>query len=84
MYLKLEDAAGQSWKVEHPYTYACQSEFWRQWNVTLGQFTNGGVDLGTVKKITIGFGDGTASGQEGVDRDHVYFDQIMLCPAKMP
>jgi hypothetical protein len=84
MYLKLEDAAGQSWKVEHPYTYACQSEFWRQWSVALGQFGGGGVDLGSVKKITIGFGDGTNSGQEGEDRDHVYIDQIMLCPAKMP
>jgi len=30
MYLKLEDAAGQSFKVEHPYTYACQSDSWRQ------------------------------------------------------
>jgi hypothetical protein len=81
MYLKLEDAAGQSWKAEHPYTHACQSEFWRQWNVALGQFGDGGVNLGSVKKITIGFGDGTASSQEGEDRDHVYIDQIMLCPA---
>jgi len=81
MYLKLEDAAGQSWKVEHPYTHACQSEFWRQWSVALGLFGDGGVDLGSVKKITIGFGDGTSSGQEGEDRDHVYIDQIMLCPA---
>ncbi|MHC4807559.1 MAG: hypothetical protein ACYTBX_15050 [Planctomycetota bacterium] len=81
MYLKLEDAAGQGWKAEHPYTHACQSEFWRQWILALGQFSDGGVNLGTVKKITIGFGDGTASGQEGEDRDHVYIDQIMLCPA---
>ena len=84
MYLKLEDAAGHSSKAEHPYTYACQSEFWRQWNLALGQFSDGGVDLSSVKKITVGFGDGTSSGQEDKDRDTVYIDQIILCPAEMP
>ncbi len=81
MYLKLEDATGQSFKVEHPYTYACQSDIWRQWTVALEQFSNGGIDLGSVKKITIGLGDGTSSAQVGEDRDHIYIDQIQLCPA---
>jgi len=81
MYLKLEDAAGQSFKVEHPYTYACQSDSWRQWTVALEQFSNGGIDPGSVKKIAIGLGDGTSSAQEGEDRDHIYIDQIQLCPA---
>jgi len=81
MYLKLEDAAGQSFKVEHPYTYACQSDIWRQWTVALEQFSNGGIDLGSVKKIAIGLGDGTSSAQEGEDKDHIYIDQIQLCPA---
>jgi len=83
MYLKLEDAAGHSFKAEHPYTYACQSELWREWTVALGQFSDGGVDLGSVKKIAIGFGNGTtSSGQEVEDRDAVYIDQIRLCPAR--
>ncbi len=81
MYLNLEDASGQSFKAEHPYTYACQSDSWRQWTVALGQFSDGGVDLSTIKKFTIGLGDGTSSAQEGEDRDHIYIDQIMLCPA---
>ena len=81
MYLKLEDAAGQSFKAEHPYTYACQSDIWRQWTVALEQFSSGGVDLSNIKKLTIGFGDGTISAQEGEDIDHIYIDQIMLCPA---
>jgi hypothetical protein len=81
MYLKLEDDAGQSFKVEHPYTYACQSDSWRQWTVALEQFSSGGVDLSNIKKLTIGFGDGTISDQVGEDIDHVYIDQIMLCPA---
>jgi hypothetical protein len=81
MYLKLEDAAGQSFKAEHPYTYACQSDTWRQWTVALEQFSSGGIDLGSVQKITIGFGDGTSSAQEGEDIDHIFIDQIQLCPA---
>ncbi len=80
MYLILEDAAGQSLKVEHPFTYACQSDTWRQWTLALGQFTDAGVDLSSVKKCTIGFGDGTNSGQVGDDRDIVFIDQINLCP----
>ncbi|MCH8119554.1 MAG: hypothetical protein IIC00_07490 [Planctomycetes bacterium] len=82
MYLKLEDAAGNSFKAEHPYTHACQSDIWRQWTVALEQFSNGGVDLSSVKKITIGLGDGTSSAQVGEDKDHIYIDQIQLCPAR--
>jgi len=81
MYLTLEDAAGQSFKVEHPYTYACQSDIWRQWTVALEQLSSGGVDLSNIKKLTIGLGDGTTSDQEGEDIDHIYIDQIKLCPA---
>ncbi len=81
MYLTLEDAAGQSFKVEHPYTHACQSDTWRQWIIALVQFSDNGVDLTSVKKITIGLGDGTASAQDGEDRDHIYIDQIILSPA---
>jgi hypothetical protein len=81
MYLKVEDAAGHSVKAEHPYTHACQSDLWQEWTVALEQFSSGGVDLGSVKKITIGLGDGTSSAQEGEDKDHIYVDQIQLCPA---
>ncbi len=82
MYLKLEDAAGNIARAEHPYTHACQSDLWQEWTVALGQFSDGGVDLGSVKKIAIGLGDGTTpSAQEGEDKDHIYIDQIQLCPA---
>jgi hypothetical protein len=81
MYLRLEDASGQSVRVEHPFTYACQSDSWRQWSIALAQFNDGGVDLTAVKKITIGLGNGTNSGQPEGDRDHIYIDQIVLNPA---
>ncbi|MGB2864905.1 MAG: hypothetical protein WBC05_16375 [Sedimentisphaerales bacterium] len=81
MYLTLEDASGQSFKAENPYTHACQSDSWRQGNIALVQFSDNGVDLTSVKKITIGLGDGTVSAQSGEDRDHIYIDQIILSPA---
>jgi len=77
MYLTLEDAAGQSFKVE-TFPHACQTDSWRQWTIALAQFTDAGVDLTSIKKITIGTGDGTDSGQAGDDRDHIYIDQIIL------
>ena len=80
MYLTLEDAAGQSFRVE-TFAHACQSDSWRQWTIALGQFSDNGVDLTSVKKITIGSGDGIDSGQGGDDRDHVFIDQIILSPA---
>jgi len=78
MYLTLEDASGQSFRVE-TFPHSCQTDSWRQWTIALGLFSDGGVDLTSVKKITLGLGDGTESGQE--DKDHIYIDQIILHPA---
>ena len=82
MYLKVEDAAGHSVKVVHPFTYACQSQAWLDWTVALADFSAGGVDLTHVKKLTIGLGSGLNSGQAAEDRDGIYVDEIRLCPAR--
>jgi len=82
MYLTLEDTSGQSFTVENPYRHACQSDSWRQWTIDLLLFSDGGVDLTSVKKITIGLGDGTNSGQADGDRDHIFIDMITLLPAE--
>ena len=81
MYLTLEDASGQSFTVENPYRHACQTDSWRQWTINLGLFSDGGVDLTSVKKLTLGMGDGTDSGQADGDRDYIFVDQIILSPA---
>jgi hypothetical protein len=81
MYLRLEDTAGQSFTVENPYKFVCQTDSWRQWTIPLAQFSDGGVDLTSVNKITIGMGDGTNSGQADGDKDFIYVDQIILSPA---
>ncbi len=83
MYIKLEDAAGKSYTVEHPQRHACQSDSWRDWSINLGLFSDGGVDLTAVKRITVGAGDGTDSGQEPSDRDHILIERLELCPAEI-
>jgi hypothetical protein len=80
MFIRLEDGAGKTAVVTHPYTYAVQSEPWRQWDIALEEF--GGVNLAAIKKITIGIGNRTNSGQAVEDRDVVYIDDIRLCPAR--
>ena len=82
MYLKVEDAAGKSATVEHPYTHATQSRLWHDWNVALSELSAGGVDLAQVSKITIGLGDGTGSGQAEEDLDSIFIDDIRLYPAQ--
>jgi hypothetical protein len=82
MYLKVEDTAGNSATVEHPYRHACQSRLWRDWTVTLSEIRAGGVDLTQVSKLTIGLGDGTNSGQADEDLDSIFIDDIRLYPAR--
>jgi hypothetical protein len=83
LYVRLEDAAGQSLQVEHQFTYACQSEIWRQWDVALAQFGAAGVDLTNVTKITVGMGSGSPSEQSlNDDKDTIFIGEISLCPAE--
>ena len=81
LYVKLEDAAGKSLKVEHPFTFACQSEIWRQWDIALDEFTAAGVDLSGIAKITVGMGSGQPAAQSmDDDRDSIFIGRIHLCP----
>jgi hypothetical protein len=80
LYLRVEDAAGKNATVTHPANYAVQSETWRSWDVALSEISKAGVDLKSVKKLTIGVGNGTDSGQAKAtnDVDTVYIDSVRL------
>jgi hypothetical protein len=82
MYVKLEDAGGKSYKVFHPYKFAVQSNDWEEWTIDLKNFSDASVILTAIKKVTIGLGDETNSGQAAEDRDTVYIDDIQLCPCR--
>ncbi len=78
MYVRVEDAAGKQATVTHPATYAVQSEPWRTWDIALSEISKAGVDLKSIKKLTIGVGNGTTSGQADKDVDMLYVDSIRL------
>jgi len=80
MYLKVEDVAGNSDTMEHPFRHACQSRRWFDWTVTLSELQASGVDLTRISKLTIGLGDGATSGQADEDLDSIFIDDIRLYP----
>ncbi|MBN1507968.1 MAG: hypothetical protein JW955_14040 [Sedimentisphaerales bacterium] len=76
LYVIVEDDAGNTARVAHPAAYAVQSEPWRTWDIDLADFA--GVDLAAVKKVTLGTGSGSDSGQASGDVDTLYIDDVRL------
>jgi hypothetical protein len=78
LFVRLEDEAGNKAAVKHALNFAVQSEPWRTWDqIFLSDFT--GVDMASVKKITIGVGTGeSSSGQAADDKDAIYIDNLRL------
>jgi len=56
VYLVVEDSRGKVKVLPGPDPKAAITGAWEQWNAPLSQLTAAGVDLGNVKKITIGVG----------------------------
>jgi hypothetical protein len=84
MYVTVTDGSGKAATVPHDDPNAVNIfDAWTQWNVDLKGFTDGGVDLTDVSKLTIGFGgaDNPQLGGSGL----MYFDDIRLyLPAPEP
>jgi len=77
MYVKVTDAAGKEATAALP-PYAIQSGSWYSWDIPLADVTAAGVDVKTVKTLTIGVGNGKASSQTGQDADLIYIDYVRL------
>ena len=83
MYVGLEDSSGPGSYVEVRYgdngedMNDIRVDQWHQWNLALSDFADGGLNLGAVRKIYIGFGDRSnpIPGGSGV----VLFDDIEIC-----
>ncbi len=77
LYLRIEDDNGASFEITHDHDYAVQTETYRQADIDLSEFSDNGVDLSQVKKLTIGVGNKSSSpGQGGANR--IYIDYIRL------
>ncbi|MCU0918473.1 MAG: discoidin domain-containing protein [Planctomycetes bacterium] len=72
LYVVVEDSAGKVKAVMHPDPAAVQTIDWQKWMIPLSDLT--GVNLASVKKLTIGVGDKSkpTAGGKGV----IYVDDI--------
>jgi len=83
MYVGLEDSSGPGSYVEVRYGDSGEDMSdirvaqWHEWNLALSDFADGGLNLGAVKKVYIGFGDRSNPIPSGLGT--VYFDDIELC-----
>jgi hypothetical protein len=77
MYVALANSGGTSAAVYHPDPDAARAGTWTEWSINLAQFSDKGVDLTNVDKISIGFGD--RANQLPGGSGTVYFDDIRLC-----
>jgi regulation of enolase protein 1 (concanavalin A-like superfamily) len=81
-YVALQDSSGKSKEVSHPDATVIATGNWEQWAIPLSQFTSGGVNAASIKKMTIGVGDPTSpkAGQSG----KLYIDDIRLTRVATP
>ena len=78
LYVVVEDNAGRAGVVVHPDPTIVTSTQWDPWDIPLGEFSNAGVNLASVRKICIGLGDrdNPAPGGAGL----IYIDDIRVDP----
>ncbi|MCX5644288.1 MAG: protein kinase [Phycisphaerae bacterium] len=74
LYLAVEDNAGHFKRLTHPDPAAVQAIAWQTWLIPLSEFTSAGVNLASVKRMTLGVGDrnNPKAGGSGV----IYLDDI--------
>jgi len=76
MYVSVQDGSGTSATVYHDDSNAALINTWTEWNIDLQEFSDAGVVLTDVSKLSIGFGDkdNPQPGGSGL----VFFDDIRL------
>ena len=79
LYIILQDSTGNETTITHPDPNAILKDIWKKWSIPLTDFT--GVDLTSIKKMSIGVGDkeSTTPGGSGV----VFIDGIKLLPPEV-
>ena len=80
LYLSIEDEAGQITFMIHPDPNAVLTTEWRQWSIPLADLIADGVDVTSIRKITIGVGDLDNPQPGGVGI--IYIDDIRVIQSK--
>jgi len=68
LYVVVEDSAGRSRVVSHTDPLVIATGGWEEWNIPLGELTSAGLDLGGVRKVTVGVGNRSASKAGGAGK----------------
>jgi len=76
MYVSVEDGSGTSVTVYHDDSDASLINTWTEWNIDLKKFSDAGVVLTDISKLSIGFGDKENPQPSGSGL--VFFDDIRL------
>jgi hypothetical protein len=81
-YVALQDDAGKVKVVGNPDKTVIATGIWQQWDIPLSQFSESGLNVGSIKKMIIGVGDRSApkAGSTG----KLYIDDIQLTRAAQP
>jgi hypothetical protein len=76
LYVAVEDSASRSGMSIHPDAAAVLTTTWTQWDIPLSTFSTAGVDLRTVKKLSLGVGNPKTTVLNG--RGQIYIDDIRV------
>jgi hypothetical protein len=74
LYVVVEDSAGKAAVVTHPDPWAVNALEWTEWRIPLASLT--GVNLGSVKKMSLGVGSRKTPVPDGTGR--IYIDDIYV------
>jgi len=80
MYVAIEDNAGRRGTVAYGDPNTLMWHAWQEWNIDLREFSDAGVDLTQVKKMSIGVGDAGGAGAGGSGT--LFVDSIRLYPSR--
>ena len=80
LYLSIEDDTGLIAPIIHPDSDAVLTEQWQQWSIPLADLIADGLDVTTIRKVSIGVGnlDNPQPGGVGI----IYIDDIRVIQSK--
>jgi hypothetical protein len=76
LYVTIEDTAGQVALATNPDPNAVQAIEWQEWNIPLSDLGAEGVDVASVREMSIGVGDPDNPQPDGAGR--IYLDDIRV------
>jgi len=75
-YVEIEDSTGRIAVVKHPDPDAVRTAEWRSWHISLADLQAAGVNVASVKKMTIGIGDSEDPQPGGTGL--IYIDDVWI------